>query len=389
MSSEIILTTLRPKVGYYNIERLYINGVEIQEFLADFVVDTATNVIQKAIADGVIPSTGTTAGTTSGSGTTAASSVLMLEQNFVAKQDGIGFNAGDLLRRYEVTDLGKTPIVTVVVWYNQSREPAQKLTGSPVNGAWAADHAYSLGTPADLRMAEDGTGNATVIAALKAMVVHLNSTRNSLTSLQQKLAPSGSTDPLLVKIATDPVVPAPVVLVEEYDAIRSSSEQDVFDILSKTTTTTGTVVSELWRNTTKNKVLANPPTLISIQRRGMKIGLPRTGSKTLATGQFFSGRKEEIREGILITGVCFLQKEGSGTVSLTDSSTIALEEGDSAEIVGDTTPMCSDFVITCLNGKIVVTYTYYITEFAASVRKSAAVSTSGLVATDASGSYLV
>jgi hypothetical protein len=385
MSSEIVLTTLRPKVGYYNIERLYINGVEIQDFLADFVVEATTNVIQKAIADGVIPSTGIASGT----GATSTTSVLMLEQNFVAKQNGIDFNAGDLLRRYEITDLGKTPVVTAVVWYNQSREPAQKLTGSPVNGAWAADHAYSLGTPADLRMAEDGTGNATVIAALKAMVVHLNSTRNSLTTLQQKLAPSGSTDPLLVKIATDPVIPAPVVSVEEYDAIRSSSEQDVFDILSKTTKTTGTVMSELWRNTTKNKVLVNPPTLTSIQRRGMKMGLPRTGSKTLATGQFFSGRKEEIREGILITGVCFLQKEGSGTVSLTDSSTIALEEGDSAEIIGDATPMCSDFVITCLNGKIVVTYTYYITEFAASVRKSAAVSTSGLVTTDASGSYLV
>jgi len=348
------LTTLTPRNGgAYNFHKLYLDGVDIIELFRSMLAS----------------STGTTGGACNGSaGSVANSGAYLIEEDYVAKSSGNGYVEGNILHRYEVVDQSVTPPQSTVIWYNRSVSPDLKLTGEPTPGSVATTEAYAIGLLSDSPAALDGSGKASVISALKTLIVHQNTSASALSGILNRLPSLVSTSPadaLPVKVVEQITQPATtIVTVEYYDAKVTSVNYSAMDVLKRTRTTTvaTNAVVESWYNETTSSVIVMP-LLIELKKRGIPDDKLRFGSVSLVPGGHFSGRQIEIVKGIFLNSISVDQISGTGTVYCNDGGTISLVAGtpvsamamaaDEGRLIG------GDFGVQCISGATQILYTYY------------------------------
>jgi hypothetical protein len=158
-------TTLRARTNApFNFEELYVGGIDVAELIKQ----------------------------SQGKSMAYTPTIVTVTERYQALSDGIGYGAGDVIRRTELIDISSTPNVSTVTWFNFTSNHA--LTADPVFSELSLQQQTSL-TNAELRnsplivttdamspelrllgnlddsmSAVDGSGNYGVIAALKRIV---------------------------------------------------------------------------------------------------------------------------------------------------------------------------------------------------------------------------
>jgi hypothetical protein len=158
-------TTLRARTNApFNFEELYVGGIDVAELIKQ----------------------------SQGKSMAYTPTIVTVTERYQALSDGIGYGAGDVIRRTELIDISSTPNVSTVTWFNFTSNHA--LTVDPVFSELSLQQQTSL-TNAELRnsplivttdamspelrllgnlddsmSAVDGSGNYGVIAALKRIV---------------------------------------------------------------------------------------------------------------------------------------------------------------------------------------------------------------------------
>lgn len=182
MSSVKMFTVRFPGGAVPNYEQLYVGGVDIIDLLSKAVGGT---------------STATSGGTTD---------VMVSQELYIATQAGVGFAAGDTLRRVEL--VVSSTNTSTVGWYNVTRSSA--ITGSVLgslirpageSGAGISDaelrakpldvdlkgsSGNALGAVDAAAAAEDGTGTTSLVGGVKRMIAHLFAITQRIPTIGQK-----------------------------------------------------------------------------------------------------------------------------------------------------------------------------------------------------------
>jgi len=169
------VTTIRGRNGKpISLERLLIGGVDIGTLLAQL----------------------------NGSGMATASNIVTLTEKYTTTAAGVGYAAGQTLRRTELVDTSTAPPTSTVYWYNfstgatltvapdmtsltlvsQSGLTNVELRATPViikTDPTSAD-VVALGDPNALMAEVDGSGAVTVVSGIKRLISTMNVISNKL-----------------------------------------------------------------------------------------------------------------------------------------------------------------------------------------------------------------